>query len=137
MQLINVALGGTLYQDIPSMLQTKIVHGQTQEKQLSSHEIFLTANAPLSKLINKSCIQVNSIHHQAVACLADALAPMAYAQDGLIEAYYAPNKTYLRAYQWHPERLIDQDEDNALIFIDFIQACQAGKIGTQKGDCHE
>ena len=124
MQLINVALGGTLYQDIPSMVDTEIIHDGKREKVLPMHEVAIVDDTPLSALIEKTRMQANSFHHQAVDRLADALLPMAYADDKLLEAYYAPKKAYLRAFQWHPERLSETDEDNARIFTDFIRACK-------------
>ena len=66
-------------------------------------------------------MRVNSFHHQAIKELAKGLVPMAYAPDGIIEAVYLENYPYLRAYQWHPERLCHMDKHNLAIFEDFVE----------------
>lgn len=123
MQLLNVILGGDLYQDIPSELSTPILHKQIQGKHETSHKVNLLPNTPLSKIINKNHIAVNSFHHQAIKSLATELKTMAVSDDGIIEAVYAANHPYLVGYQWHPERLIDTEENNKFIFLDFINKC--------------
>ena len=70
-------------------------------------------------------VNANSFHHQAVKVLGKGLKLMGVAEDGMVEAVYLPGERYLRAYQWHPERLVDIDEHNQLIFEDFIGACKA------------
>lgn len=124
-QLVNVALGGTLYQDIPTEYQTNMVHAQTADRFSPSHPIFIKENSPLAKLVGINSMTGNSFHHQAIKELGDGLVVMAYAEDGIIEAVYAKDKSYLRAYQWHPERLYAY-EDNKILFDDFISACKRG-----------
>ena len=124
-QLVNVALGGTLYQDIPTEVQTTVLHRQTQPKTQPSHAVNVTQNTPLCTLVGgKTRIAANSFHHQAIKALGEGLAVMATADDGMIEAVFGTGDRYLRAYQWHPERLIDIDGDNRLLFDDFIKACR-------------
>ena len=123
-QVINVALGGTLYQDIPSQYKTTIAHRQTQEKHLPSHSVSVVVDTPLYALINdETRMQANSFHHQAIKTLGKGLKSMAYADDGIIEGIYHTEHRYLRGYQWHPERLYDSDKNNRLLFDDFIKAC--------------
>lgn len=122
-QLVNVALGGTLYQDIPSEIDTQISHRQSEPKFSPSHEVQVIANTPLYEIVGKDRIKGNSFHHQAIKTLGDGLEIMAVADDGIIEAVYSKGKQYLRAYQWHPERLCESDKHNRLIFDDFIKAC--------------
>ncbi len=126
-QLVNAALGGTLYQDIPSEYDTSIAHRQTEPKFSPSHEVNVLADTPLYGLVNTDRIRANSFHHQAVKTLASGLQVMATADDGIIEAVWAPDHGYLRAYQWHPERLFESEESNRLIFEDFIGACRKHK----------
>jgi putative glutamine amidotransferase len=124
-QLVNVALGGTLYQDVPTEVQTTVLHRQTQPKTQPSHAVNVTQNTPLYTLVGgKTRIAANSFHHQAIKALGEGLAVMATADDGMIEAVFGTGDRYLRAYQWHPERLIDIDGDNRLLFDDFIKACR-------------
>lgn len=115
-----MALGGTLYQDIPSEIKTTLPHRQTEPKDAPSHEVQLLDGAPLKALTGKNRIPANSFHHQAIKRLGEGLRVMAVADDGVIEAVYHTGDRYLRAYQWHPERLYDSDEDNRLLFDDFI-----------------
>ena len=123
LQIINVAMGGTLYQDIPTEFETELSHRQTEEQNEPSHPIFIEDGTPLHSVVGKSEMIGNSFHHQAIKTLADGLAVSARASDGIIEAVYAPDKKYLRAYQWHPERLY-RIEDNKALFDDFINACK-------------
>lgn len=122
-QLVNVALGGTLYQDIPSELCVSISHRQSEPRFSPSHQVNVFTDTPLGDLMGKACITANSFHHQAVKTLGKELAVMATADDGIMEAFYIKEKQYIRAYQWHPERLYDIDCDNQEIFNDFIRSC--------------
>ena len=122
-QLVNVALGGTLYQDIPSEYETQLAHNQSEPKMEYSHSVSVVAGTPLAELVGEGEMRANSFHHQAAKRLGNGLLPMAYAPDGLVEAMYFPAYSYLRAYQWHPERLCEKDEKNKAIFCEFIAAC--------------
>ena len=119
-QLINVALGGTLYQDIPSEITTEIKHRQTEADEVRTHEVHIAENTPLYKILGQAQIGVNSFHHQAAKKLGAGLISIAKADDGVHEAYYLPSHRYLLAVQWHPERLYD--ENSGKIFKDFVNA---------------
>ena len=123
-QMINIALGGTLYQDIPSQYKTDIPHSQTNGLHAYSHSVQIVKDTPLHALTESDKIPANSFHHQAIKDLGRGLVPMAYAPDGIIEAVYSQELPYLRGYQWHPERLFDADEHHKKIFSDFITACK-------------
>ncbi len=122
LQLVNVFFGGTLYQDLPTEYETALRHRQTESRFSPSHDILIKAGTPLAELVGTGRMMGNSFHHQAVKRLGDGLLPMATAEDGLLEGFYAPTYPYLRAYQWHPERLYDLDEKNRLLFADFLAA---------------
>lgn len=124
-QLINIALGGTLYQDIPSEIQTTISHRQSEPKFSPSHDVKIMRNTPLYEMMGTEQIKANSFHHQAVKALGKGLEIMAIAEDGIIEAFYLVGQRYVRAYQWHPERLFDIDGHNHMLFEDFIHACKS------------
>lgn len=119
-QLFNVALGGTLYQDIPTQYKTEVHHIQGEERFSASHDILIEKHSPLYTLVKKDVMVGNSFHHQAIKNLGSELEIMARATDGMVEAVWSPKKRYLRGYQWHPERLFDIDGDNRKIFEDFI-----------------
>ena len=124
-QLVNVGLGGTLYQDIPSQLNTPMVHKQTEGRFEPSHSVSIIENTPLAAMTGgKTTMVGNSFHHQAIKDLGRGLEVMARADDGIIEAVYMPEKPYVRAYQWHPERLWQIDADNRAIFTEFVAACR-------------
>jgi len=134
-QLFNVALGGTLYQDLPSMNTgssqfrggATINHRQAPPDDVPSHAVTINRSSPLSKLIKTERIQVNSSHHQGIRELAPELAYMATAEDGLIEAVYMPGRSFVWAVQWHPE-LTSHDENSKLLFAAFIDACRRTEI---------
>jgi putative glutamine amidotransferase len=121
-QLMNVALGGTLYQDIPTELDTNIMHRQTEGRYEHSHYVTVVGGTPLDKLFGAERVQVNSFHHQAIRELGVGLAVMARADDGIIEAVYGTDSCYMRGYQWHPELLYDTDGFATPLFEDFIKA---------------
>ena len=121
-QVINVALGGTLYQDIPTEIETNIAHRQSEPKTEHSHEINVMENTPYYNLVKKTRVRANSFHHQSAKDLGRGLKVMATADDGVIEALYYDGDQYVMAYQWHPERLYTIDDDHRCIFDDFISA---------------
>lgn len=120
MQLINAALGGTLYQDLSSQHPTEVTHRCTDAKYDVEHSARLIDGAPLFELIGKERITVNSYHHQAIKTLAVGLRASAVAEDGIIEAVYHTERR-LSGFQWHPERMLDKE--SKLIFEDFIKEC--------------
>ena len=126
-QLINVALGGSLYQDLPDEFPSSVSHNQTEPKNLPSHPVRVIPETPLACLLGDNGIKANSFHHQAVKVLGKGLRVMATAEDGIIEAFYLDSERYLRAYQWHPERISAVDKGNRLVFSDFIAACSKSK----------
>ena len=124
-QVINVGLGGTLYQDIPTQIPSKISHRQSDGQSEYSHDIIVVKDTPLYKLVGGlDKIKANSFHHQSIKVLGKGLKLMATADDGVIEGAYLDNERYLRIYQWHPEKLFDKHDYNNLIIKDFIDACR-------------
>lgn len=108
MQAINVALGGSLFQDIESIMKSSVNHK-------SPHTIVADGDGPLPSGIH----MVNSTHHQAVKALADGLAPIARAEDSVVEAFYMKGYPFLLGVQWHPERL-PEDPLSIAIFDKFV-----------------
>lgn len=96
-QLMNVVLGGTLYQDIPEQLADNVGHGGT------THKIGIEEGSILASLFGTDSLEVNSTHHQAVKDLAPGLKVTACSHDGIVEAYEGDNLT---AVQFHPEKLV-------------------------------
>ena len=124
LQLFNVALGGSLYQDLKAQMpESCISHRHEEPRGFITHEIALCEGTPLHSLLGRDKVIINSMHHQAIKRLAPALLPMAHSSDGIIEAVYMPGEKYVRAFQWHPEEGFDEVEHNRLIMKDFIKHC--------------
>ena len=121
-QFINAALGGTLYQDIPTHHPSGVCHHQERPYDAPSHEVTLTEGSPLHKCLGTDRIPVNSCHHQAIKVLSPELKAMAAAADGIIEAAYRPGSRFLWAVQWHPEFSYKTDENSRKIFRAFVKA---------------
>jgi putative glutamine amidotransferase len=128
-QSLNVALGGTLYQDLPSMYlspdnEPAILHSQTAHERYASHSVELMADTPLRTLYGEETICVNSFHHQAIKVLAPHLSVAARATDGVIEAVYDAAKPFVLGVQWHPERM----KEGAPLFRTFVASCRSAAV---------
>ena len=121
-QFINAALGGTLYQDIPSQHPSATDHHQQAPYELPIHEVRIVEGTPLHECLKVDKLPVNSLHHQAVKTVAPGLTEMAISPDGIIEALYRPESHFLWAVQWHPEFSYLTDESAMKIFKAFIEA---------------
>lgn len=123
LQFLNVHLGGTLYQDIPTQMRSDITHRQEKPYDKPSHSVRVVAGTPLHSLIDADEISVNSLHHQGIKEIAPPLAPMAQSPDGLVEAAYMPEVRFVMGVQWHPEFLYDKSEHSRRLFRAFVEAC--------------
>jgi len=115
-QLLNVILGGTLYQDIASCIKTDIKHKLESEEGDSSqdrHYIDIKKESLLYKIVKKERYKVNSHHHQAVNKLGDGLEASAIAPDGVIEAIEHPKYKFCLGVEWHPE--YEKNKEDSLI----------------------
>ena len=128
LQLINAALGGSLYQDLPTEHSSSICHRQPAPYDQPIHQVELVPDTPLQKCLEKDELPVNSCHHQGIKELASTLQPMAYAQDGLVEAVWKPGSRFVWAVQWHPEFSHKVDENSRKIFRDFVKAAAGDSI---------
>lgn len=122
-QFINAALGGSLYQDIPSQMPSAVSHCMDSPYDRYWHKVSLTPDTPLSTMLKTTTIQVNSYHHQGIRDLSFQLCPMAYSPDGLVEAFYHSSKKFTWGVQWHPEFLWQKDHAQRMIFQAFVDAC--------------
>jgi len=120
-QLINVALGGTLYQDLPSQKSDSIAHSQKQKSQYASHAVSISDGSRLHRIFSSGSLMVNTFHHQAVKQPADRLTVTAKAPDGVIEAVEMSDHPFFLAVQWHPERM----QEHMNLFRAFVEACRA------------
>jgi putative glutamine amidotransferase len=123
-QVLNVALGGTLWEDIGSMLPNAIEHdisNGTQRNHLS-HPVNIRQDSVLAKALGKTECRVNSIHHQAIRDVAPELMVTAHAPDNVIEGAEIPSHPFAVAVQWHPENLIGDDPAMLSLFRALVEA---------------
>ncbi|HKT20291.1 MAG TPA: gamma-glutamyl-gamma-aminobutyrate hydrolase family protein [Stellaceae bacterium] len=129
-QELNVALGGTLHQqlhEVPGRLDHRAPKLECVEDRYShrAHGIELTAGGLLETLAGKRFLSVNSLHHQGIDRLAPALAIEAVAPDGQIEAVRLPGARFVVGVQWHPEFRFAEDPFSVRLFSAFGAACRA------------
>lgn len=122
LQFINVFLGGTLWQNLPSQHPSEIVHKQSKPYDAPTHKVVL--NGELRTLLGKDTLDVNTLHHQAIKELGNGLTPMAIAPDGIIEAARLESKLFVWGVQWHPEYMFKTDPDSLTLFSCFIHHCR-------------
>ena len=122
-QFINVAFGGTLYQDLPVQFKSAVKHHQNPPYNRPAHIVTLIPDTPLYDFLQEKTIAVNSCHHQAIKDLAKPLSAMAISEDGLIEAVYLKDCKFLWAVQWHPEFSLKTEPTSTRIFEKFVGAC--------------
>jgi putative glutamine amidotransferase len=118
-QVLNVAAGGTLIQDIPSQAPTELTHSFTQPKDATIHDVAVTASSCLSVLLaprldRSGRIPVNSRHHQSVRAVAPGFVVSATAPDGVVEAIERPDARFCLGVQWHPENFWRTGEFSSL-----------------------
>jgi len=128
-QVLNVALGGTLYQDIEAQVPGAIRHDYFPgfPRDYLAHQVTVTPGSRLHAAARGSTMPVNSMHHQAVKTLAPGLVATAHAEDGVIEAIETEGPGYLVGVQWHPEVFEKRDERIQRLFGGFITAAGRGR----------
>ena len=128
LQFINVALGGSLYQDLPTEHPSSLIHSQKPPYDMPSHRVGLTEDSPLYELLKATGLEVNSCHHQGIKKVAEPLEVAAISPDGLPEAVFWPEYPFLWAVQWHPEFSYETEEASRKIFRRFVEAAGAGAM---------
>ncbi len=126
-QVLNVALGGSLYQDIADLLPQAGKHDwyPGYARDLLAHTVTVTAPSRLAEIVGAGELPVNSRHHQALAEAAPGLVVVARAPDGVIEAVEAPDHPFALGVQWHPELLAEHDPRAQALFDALVRACRA------------
>jgi putative glutamine amidotransferase len=128
-QVLNVAAGGSLVQDIPSQVQTDLPHTVTQPRDHVAHEVTVASGSRLARALGPAVstaltCRVNSRHHQAVDRLGQGLVVSATAGDGIVEGIEAPAADFCVGVQWHPENFVRTGEFKSL-FDEFVTAAAA------------
>jgi putative glutamine amidotransferase len=126
MQVLNVARGGTLIQDIESQMPEAIKHQQGAPRDRQSHRVRLLEGSLLSDLAGAESALVNSHHHQAIETVGRDLVATAWTADGLVEALEDPRaERFALAVQWHPEIAWERDRFSTELFARFVEEARA------------
>lgn len=141
LQVLNVALGGTLVQDIDALIPDATEHRQQKEK-LHHEERPQTAKLadgshPLRDMVQADEMEINTFHHQCIGDLASGLQAIATSDDDVIEAVHAPDMAFGMAVQWHPELLQHKYDDHAAIFRAFVEAARTYQSRTSNREVPE
>ena len=126
-QVLNVALGGSLVQDIPSQVPNALQHSfdrNTTPRNYLAHPVKIDPNSQLTSVMQLEVAQTNSWHHQSIKQAADRLYVTAVAPDGVIEAVEVPGQRFAIGVQWHPEWLFEVHLEHRRLFEGLIEAAQ-------------
>lgn len=128
-QVFNVALGGSLIQDIDTFVATTLQHdiSEGMPRNTLLHEVTVDDQSQLHQILKHSTVRVNSLHHQAIDRVADGLVTTAQASDGLVEGLEVPGHPFALTVQWHPEDLVDDAEEMLELFRSFVEAASTRK----------
>jgi len=122
MQTMNVACGGSLFQDISSQVEKPLQHRQRTSATRLSHTVAVTPGSLLRRIVRSVSMRVNSSHHQSVKAVAPSLIASAVAPDGIVEAIESPTQRFFLGVQWHPEFLFERHLLHRRLFEAFLRA---------------
>lgn len=120
-QIINVANGGSLYQDLSLKEDTFIKHAQNSHGNTLTHRIEIAKDSMLYEILGETAI-INSLHHQAIKTVAPGFKAVAKSKDSVIEAIEREKGSFVMGVQWHPEALAEKSADMAKLFDYFISS---------------
>lgn len=126
-QLLNVAFGGTLHQDMAND-NLKNHFFATSPKYHAVHKVKLLEGSKCRGIIGKEIMNVNSYHHQSIKSVSDKFRAVAFSDDGIVEAIEIKEDRFAIGLQWHPEMMVDKHEDQIKIFYCFVKACKDHKM---------
>lgn len=124
-QVINIAAGGSIFQDIYAENNDKqlLKHSQQAPRWFQIHNINILGGTCLHSIFEKDTLKVNSFHHQAVSKIAPGFTIDAYADDGIIEAISHEGKKFVLGVQWHPENLWRKENIHLKLFERLVSVC--------------
>ncbi|MFZ5986206.1 MAG: gamma-glutamyl-gamma-aminobutyrate hydrolase family protein [Bacillota bacterium] len=125
-QVLNVALGGTIYQDVYSQIKDRelVKHSQDAPRWYPTHNINIEKGSKVYESHGKEIVCVNSFHHQAVKDLAPGFEVTSRCDDGIIESIENPKCRFAVGVQWHPELMWEKDSAFLKLFENFVNACR-------------
>ena len=121
-QILNVALGGTMLQDISEM--QKVSHSGFKKRAQCVHTVTIREGTLLHDIAGTAALPVNSMHHQAADLPGEGLLVSARSEDGFVEALELPDHPFCLGLQWHPEHLSAHDKLQQSFFDAFVEACR-------------
>ncbi len=127
LQVLNVVLGGTLYQDLPSQFDGGVLkHRQTTPKWQATHEVEVRDGSYLAEVAGRGIVKVNSYHHQGIKDLADGLVVSARSADGVVEAIEGTDLSnrWLVGVQWHAEAMRGASRQQRAFFEAHVSAAE-------------
>jgi putative glutamine amidotransferase len=125
-QVLNVATGGTLVQDVPSLIGGVVEHDGRGPRWRRAHPVEVKAPSRLREILGRDALSVNSIHHQAVDRIGEGLAVSALSpEDGVVEGLEMPGRRFVVAVQWHPESFWSRPDSFQRLFDAHAEACRA------------
>lgn len=128
MQVLNVAMGGSLYQDIHTQHGSPLLqHRQKAPRDHLSHQVSVVEQSLLHRIAGRARFKVNSFHHQAVKKAAPGFQVAATASDGIIEAIESSEHLFVLGVQWHPEDTAAVDTVSRRLFDRFVEVCSRNK----------
>ncbi|MEW6048326.1 MAG: gamma-glutamyl-gamma-aminobutyrate hydrolase family protein [Bacillota bacterium] len=130
-QVLNVAAGGTLYQDLPSQVPHVLQHDQNAPRWYPCHEVRLEPDSMVAGILQTDTLRVNSFHHQAVRVVAPPFRVAAKAKDSVIESIESRDHTFVIGVQWHPECMVERYPVQRLIFGAFAKAARARRASRE------
>lgn len=133
LQLLNVAFGGTLYQDIHLAFPRAIQHASKARPHEATHTVSVVSNSLLQRIVGKKTLLTNSFHHQAIKQLAPLFLVNAETKDGMIEGIEGREDSFILGVQWHPEMMIESDPEMLKLFQAFVEAARHWK-GEEDGE---
>jgi len=134
-QALNVACGGSLYQDVAEQCPRAIKHdyfstpGTGFTRDFLAHTVHIQPGSRLREFLGTEETAVNSMHHQGIKCLAPGLTATAFAPDGLIEGVEKPELPFVVGVQWHPEELVETQAPMRRLFVGFVAAAAQAPAG--------
>jgi putative glutamine amidotransferase len=129
-QLLNVAGGGSLYQDIETQVKGASSHQQKIPKSETHHSVIIEPDTKLHSILECETIEVNSTHHQSIKEVGKGFVPNAKAHDGIVEGIESDSHRFILGVQWHPESLYQKEKRFKSLFEAFVKSCKKGASGS-------
>jgi putative glutamine amidotransferase len=123
-QVLNVALGGSLYQHVPEQVASPVGHVPSPGEERAYHRVRVAPDSGLARILGTTDLEVNSSHHQAIRDVAPPLRAVAWSADGLVEAAEDLDRQFLLAIQWHPESLASERPAHRALFTALARAAR-------------